>query len=175
VRKASAQWRQQLLQFLNDTGRTRIASRPQATPQQQARASLKPEQRMVQVLVVPAVKERELLCPVRRIVRAVQILKTPVRSPQANAFCERVIGTIRRECLDWMIPLNESHLRRVLQQWVGHYNRGRPHTSLGPGIPDAPDVAPVPSGHRTRDGHRVAVKPILGGLHHEYRLERPAA
>ena len=39
------------------------------------------------------------------------ILKTPVRSPQANAFCERLIGTIRRECLDWMIPLNERHLR----------------------------------------------------------------
>src|SRR5262249_18271136 len=55
------------------------------------------------------------------------ILKTPVRSPQANAFCERVIGTIRRECLDWMILLNESHLRRALSQWVAHYNRGRPH------------------------------------------------
>jgi len=44
------------------------------------------------------------------------VLKTPVQSPQANAFCERLIGTIRRECLDWMIPLNERHLRRVLQQ-----------------------------------------------------------
>jgi putative transposase len=103
------------------------------------------------------------------------ILKTPVRSPTANAFCERLIGTIRRECLDWLIPLNEAHLRRVLQQWVAHYNRGRPHTSLGPGVPEAPNLAPVPSGHRIRDGHRVAVKPILGGLHHEYRLERRAA
>ena len=42
------------------------------------------------------------------------ILKTPVRAPQANAFCERLIGTIRRECLDWVIPLNEQHLRGVL-------------------------------------------------------------
>src|SRR5215510_13811586 len=65
------------------------------------------------------------------------ILKTPARSPQANAFCERVIGTIRRECLDWIILLNEHHLRRVLQEWVEHYNRGRPYSSLGPGIPDA--------------------------------------
>jgi putative transposase len=65
------------------------------------------------------------------------VLRTPVRSPQANAFCERVIGTIRRECLDWMILLNESHLRRVLWEWVAHYNRGRPHASLGPGIPMA--------------------------------------
>jgi len=99
------------------------------------------------------------------------ILKTPVRSPQANAFCERVIGTIRRECLDWMIPCNEDHLRRILRQWVAHYNRGRPHSSLGPGIPDAPGLGPVPSGHRIRDGHRVVTTAILGGLHHEYRLE----
>ena len=103
------------------------------------------------------------------------ILKTPVRSPTANAFCERLIGTIRRECLDWLIPLHETHLRRVLEQWVAHYNRGRPHTSLGPGVPDAPDLAPLPSGHRIPDGHRVTAKSILGGLHHEYRLERQAA
>jgi hypothetical protein len=65
-----------------------------------------------------------------------RVLKTPVRSPQANAHCERLIGTIRRECLDWLIPFSERHLRRVLQEWVVHYNRGRPHASLGPGIPD---------------------------------------
>jgi putative transposase len=103
------------------------------------------------------------------------ILKTPVRSPQANAFCERVIGTIRRECLDWMIPFNEVHLRQVLRPWVAHDNRERPHTSLGPGIPDAPDCAPVPTGHWIRDGHRVGVTPVLGGLHHEYWLESTAA
>jgi putative transposase len=103
------------------------------------------------------------------------ILKTPARSPHANAFCERVIGTIRRECLDWMIPFNEDHLRRVPQQWVAHYNRGRPHMSLGPGIPDAPDRAPVASDHRIRDAHQVVAKSILGGLHHEYRLEPRAA
>jgi hypothetical protein len=101
------------------------------------------------------------------------VLRTPVRSPQANAFCERVIGTIRRECLDWTILLNEAHLRRV--QWVAHYNRGRPHASLGSGIPDSPDIAPVLSGHQIREGHRVVAAPILGGLHHEYRLEPRAA
>ena len=103
------------------------------------------------------------------------ILKTPVRSPQANAFCERLIGTIRRECLDWLIPLHEGHLRRVLEQWVAHYNRGRPHASLGPGIPDAPGVPPMLSGHHIRDGHEVVAKSILGGLHHEYHLEPRAA
>jgi transposase InsO family protein len=105
------------------------------------------------------------------------ILKTPARSPQANAFCERVIGTIRRECLDWMIPLNEEHVRSILRQWVVHYNRGRPHMSLGPGIPDRSgnDLTPLSCGHRIRDGHRVRAEPVLGGLHHEYDLEPRAA
>jgi transposase InsO family protein len=49
-----------------------------------------------------------------------QVLRTPVRTPQANAFCERVIGTMRRECLDWLIPFNERHLRRILREWVRH-------------------------------------------------------
>jgi putative transposase len=96
-----------------------------------------------------------------------KVLRTPVRSPQANAFCERVIGTLRRECLDWMIPLNECHVRRILREWVAHYNRGRPHASQGPGIPDGLDHAPVLSGHRIREDHRVVAAPILGGLHHE--------
>ena len=60
------------------------------------------------------------------------VLKSPPRCPKANAICERVIGTIRRECLDWMIPLSERHLRSILKSWVEHYNRGRPHSSLGP-------------------------------------------
>jgi putative transposase len=105
-----------------------------------------------------------------------RVLTTPARTPQANAFCERLIGTGRRECLDFMIPLNERHLRRILAEWVPHYNRGRPHPSLGPGIPDRPSIVGVRStGHRIPHGHRVAVTPILGGLHHEYRLEPIAA
>ena len=50
----------------------------------------------------------------------VRVLKTPVRCRQANAFCERLIGTIRRECLDFLIPLSEGHLRRILLQWMIH-------------------------------------------------------
>jgi transposase InsO family protein len=60
----------------------------------------------------------------------VRVLKTPFRAPQANAFCERLIGTIRRECLDFLIPLGEKPLRRILKEWVAHYNRGRPHSSV---------------------------------------------
>jgi transposase InsO family protein len=107
-----------------------------------------------------------------------RVLKTPVRAPQANAFCERVIGTIRRECMNFMIPMSERHVRAILQEWVGHYNRGRPHESLGPGIPDGAVAAAVVSesdGHSVPAGWRVAAMPILSGLHHEYRLERSAA
>jgi transposase InsO family protein len=106
------------------------------------------------------------------------VLKTPVRAPQANAFCERVIGTIRRECLDLLIPLSERHVRAMLREWVGHCNRGRPHASLGPGIPEGSLVAPVgreSDGRSVPAGWRVAATPILSGRHHEYRLERQAA
>jgi putative transposase len=104
------------------------------------------------------------------------VLKTPVRCPQANACRERLIGTIRRECLDGLIVLNERHLRFILREWVVHYNQGRPHASLGPGIPDVPlDTLTRQNGHRIPDGHRVIAAPILAGLHHEYRLEPLAA
>ena len=105
------------------------------------------------------------------------VLKTPVRTPQANAFCERLIGTMRRECLDWLIPIHEGHLRGILREWVSHYNRGRPHASLGPGIPGPlAELTELPSnGHRLPEHVRVVATPILGGLHHEYRLTRDAA
>jgi putative transposase len=105
-----------------------------------------------------------------------QVLKTPHRVPQANAYCERLIGTARRECLDHLIALNERHLRRMLGEWVRHYNQGRPHSSLGPGIPEPSALtASRAAGYDLPHGHRVAATPILGGLHHEYRLERVAA
>jgi transposase InsO family protein len=72
-----------------------------------------------------------------------KVLRTPYRSPQANSICERMIGTLRRECLDWLIPMSESHLRDTVKQWAAHYNRGRPHMSLGPGVPDPPPGIPA--------------------------------
>jgi len=50
-----------------------------------------------------------------------RVLRTPVRAPKANAYCERLVGSVRRECLDFMIPLGEKHLRRILSEWVTHY------------------------------------------------------
>jgi transposase InsO family protein len=103
------------------------------------------------------------------------VLKTPVHAPQANAFCERVIGTIRRECLDFMIAMSERHVRAILREWVRHYNRGRPHSGLGPGLPEPlPDRVVASNGHQLPDGQPVVATPILGGLHHEYRFEAAA-
>jgi putative transposase len=106
-----------------------------------------------------------------------KVLRTPVRAPQANAYCERLIGTMRREFLDFVIPLGERHLRGLLKEWVAHYNQSRPHSSLGPGIPALSNLQPLPSsgGHMLPTGSRVMARPVLGGLHHEYRLEKVAA
>jgi hypothetical protein len=98
-------------------------------------------------------------------------------APCANAYCERLVGTIRRECLDFLIPFSEAHLKRILQEFVRHYNRGQSHSSLGSGIPE-PTGAMIPVGsHRHKLSAALYVKstPVLGGLHHEYRLEREAA
>jgi hypothetical protein len=94
----------------------------------------------------------------------------------ANAYCERLIGTLRRECLDYVIPLDQRHLSRILAEWVTHYNGARPHSRLGPGIPDPSSVvaARLPD-HQIPRTHRVTAKPILAGLHHEYGLEPLAA
>jgi len=103
-----------------------------------------------------------------------KVLKSPPDSPKANSICERVIGTIRRECLDWLIPLSEPHLRVILRIWGSHYNHSRPHMALGPGVPDPP-CALIPaltqeSRHRLGKGLLVSAKSLLGGLHHEYSL-----
>ena len=112
-----------------------------------------------------------------------RVLRTPVRAPQANAYCERLVGTIRRECLDFLIPLSESHLRVTLKEWVRHYNEGRPHMSRGPGIPADQHRNKERAIQRLRTGSRhrlpknceVRARRILGGLHHEYSLEKKAA
>jgi putative transposase len=105
------------------------------------------------------------------------VLKTPYKSPQANAFCERLIGSARRECFDFMIPLNETHVRQTFKSWTSHYNRGRPHSSLGPGTPDqsSPKAELQIERHRIPKGCYIVSVSILGGLHHEYRLEKTPA
>jgi putative transposase len=107
-----------------------------------------------------------------------RVLHTPPQAPQANAICERVLGTLRRECLDFMIPLTATHLQGILKEWVPHYNVGRPHMALGPGVPQPPSSLPVPlqrHRHRLPEHLHVVSQTILGGLHQEYSLEEKAA
>src|SRR5204862_8040798 len=61
-----------------------------------------------------------------------RILASPPQAPRANAICERMIGTLRRELLDRVLIVNEHHLRRVLTEYLRHYNAARPHRALGP-------------------------------------------
>ena len=89
---------------------------------------------------------------------------TPFRAPKANAVVERAIGTIRRECLDYVLVFGETHLRHVLREYVAYYNATGPHQSLEAHPPDGP--RPIALSHGPVSG-----RPILGGLHHAYRRE----
>ena len=91
---------------------------------------------------------------------------TAPRSPWQNAYVERVIGSIRRECLDHIVIFNERHLRRVLSSYVDYYQRTRTHLSLDKDCPDSRPIIP------RRIGKVIAI-PQVGGLHHRY--ERLAA
>ncbi|MHB1518625.1 MAG: integrase core domain-containing protein, partial [Acidimicrobiales bacterium] len=98
----------------------------------------------------------------------VRVIKTPVQAPRANAICERVIGTIRRECLDRMFILGRRHLDAVLTEYVEHYNSHRPHRSLDQRAPSALDTPPALIGDV--DLARPRRTDRLGGLIHEYRI-----
>ena len=100
----------------------------------------------------------EFLHPTRR--------GTPIRAPKANAHAERFVGTLRRECLDWLLIVNRGQLERALRTYIDHYNRHRPHRALGLTAPIPRRVVP------THDPPlpRLARRDLLGGLLHEYAL-----
>jgi transposase InsO family protein len=95
----------------------------------------------------------------------IKLLRTPINAPRANAYCERFLGSVRRECLDHLLILHEQQLHRILQAYRAYFNRARPHQGLHQQIPESPASA-LPTG--ARDGPILAV-PVLGGLHHDYR------
>jgi putative transposase len=98
----------------------------------------------------------------------VEIIRTPIRSPKANAIAERFVRTVRAECLDWLLILNRRHLERVLRVYVDHYNRQRPHRALDlrPPEPERPTTRLACS---ARPGD-VMRRDRLGGLIHEYSV-----
>jgi len=91
-----------------------------------------------------------------------RVIKTPVRSPRANAYAERFVGTARRECLDWTLVFSGHHLEGVLTEFVDHYNKARPHR----GVDVVAPIALQPASDTTAAIERVD---RLGGLIHEYR------
>ena len=96
----------------------------------------------------------------------IQAILTPVRAPRANAFAERWVRTVRRECLDWTLVLGRRHLERALRDYVAHYNAKRPHRGIDLQAPDSPPDPPAP----VLSIRRVRRRDVLGGLIHEYEL-----
>jgi len=96
----------------------------------------------------------------------IRTIRTPVRAPRANAFIERWIGTVRRECLDRLLIVNRRHLERVLPVYIAHYNEHRPHRSNGQ---RPPTPATLPGAQTIAAPDRVRRRDLLGGLIHEYK------
>src|SRR5262245_31515254 len=87
---------------------------------------------------------------------------TAARSPWQNPYAERLIGSIRRECLDHLIVINEDHLRRTLRSYFDYYHNFRPHQGLDGNSPAPREIDPPANG-------RIIASPQVGGLHHSYR------
>jgi transposase InsO family protein len=101
---------------------------------------------------------------------AIKVKQTPFRSPQANSFAERLVETLRRECLGHFIPFGQTHLRKILGEFIECYNQFRPHQGIDQQTPlqfGSPPVPPLPS-------QPIRCKPILNGLHHHYYFREAA-
>jgi putative transposase len=93
----------------------------------------------------------------------IRVLRTAVRAPRMNAFCERFLGSARRECTDHIIVLGERHLERVLQEYyLRYFNEARPHQGIG-------QLVPIGSATSAAGSGEVVAIPVLNGLHHDYR------
>ena len=97
------------------------------------------------------------------VAEAIEVLRTPVRAPRANAYAERWVGTVRREVLDRMLVVGGRQLQAVLAEYVDHYNGHRPHRALGQAPPLGPAEPPVVLTSRT-----ILRRDRVGGLIHEY-------
>jgi len=92
----------------------------------------------------------------------IRVIKTPIRSPRANAFAERWVRTVRNECLDWLLIVSQNHLDRALREYVGHYNQQRPHRGINLCVPAGGEISAAPPSLYLRRHD------VLGGLVHEY-------
>jgi putative transposase len=133
---------------------------------QQAR-NLAIEERLSGVRFLLRDRDAKYSGPFDAVLRAegVRIIRTPIRAPRANAFAERFVRTVRRECLDHVLIYDRRHLERVLGAYVAHYVDERPHRGLGLAVPAGIRLAQVPGATPTL----VKRRDVLGGLIHEYR------
>ena len=90
----------------------------------------------------------------------IHVIRTPFHAPNANAYAERWVRTVRQECLDQLLIVNESHLQRVLREYLVYYNAARPHQGLAQQSP-IPRIVPTASGP-------VRCRNVLGGILHDY-------
>jgi putative transposase len=97
----------------------------------------------------------------------IRILLSPPQAPRANAICGTIIGTLRRELFDRLLIVNECHLRRVLTEYLRHYNTARPRRALGQLAPAQADTRPQ---EINLAEYRIRRKQVLGGLTHEYQI-----
>jgi putative transposase len=92
----------------------------------------------------------------------IQVLKTPFRTPKANAYSERLMGSLKRECLDNLLIINRRHVTGVVKEYAVYFNGHRPHQGLNQKIPEQSDKKPISS-----CGIIQSIA-FLGGLHHSY-------
>ena len=95
----------------------------------------------------------------------IRVLRTPIKAPRANAICERLLGSVRRECLDHILLMSEQHVRRVLKEYVTYFNGSRPHQGINQRVSER-EERPGPA---IGSSGTIMVFPVLGGPHHEYR------
>ena len=113
-----------------------------------------------------AIPDPRQRCHVRRAVHScrIEVRRTPVRAPRANAICERFLGSVRRACFDHLLVLHENQLYRVLRAYCAYVNTARPHQGIGQTIPDTMGTAEMPHAATS-----LVSVPVLAGLHHDYR------
>jgi hypothetical protein len=132
---------------------------------QQARnLSWKLEDEGIRLSVLIHDRDRKFALEADRVFQSqgARVILTPLMAPKANAYAERWIGSCRRECLDWMLVLNQPHLQEIIREYCIHYNEERPHRSRGLRPPASrSDCDPMA-------GHPIARRTRLGGLLSDY-------
>ena len=96
------------------------------------------------------------------------MLRTPYQAPKASAVCERFLGSVRRECLDFCLILGQRHLYKVMKEYQAYFNLARPRQGIEQRVPCQPERPNAPS----LDG-KVVSRPLLNGLHHDYYWQAP--